>query len=92
MRRIVDWLPAVVVFCLGIAAWQWLLPDVLHVQSFLLPRFSDVMRALWDERDALRARCVDHVQGGALAASSSGAAWQSWPRSSSRAGVPSATR
>ncbi len=53
MRRIVEWLPAVVVFCLGLAAWQWLLPDLLHVQSFLLPRFSDVMRALWDERDAL---------------------------------------
>ena len=47
------WLPAVAVFALGIVAWQWVLPDLLHVENFLLPRFSDVMRALWDERDQL---------------------------------------
>lgn len=47
------WLPAIVVFALGLAAWQWLLPDVLHVESFLLPRFSDVLGALRDERSAL---------------------------------------
>jgi NitT/TauT family transport system permease protein len=47
------WLPAIVVFCLGIAAWQWLLPDVLHVQSFLLPRFSAVISTFWNERDTL---------------------------------------
>ncbi len=52
-ERIRYWLPAVLVFALGIAAWQWLLPDVLHVQSYLVPRFSDVMRALWDERAQL---------------------------------------
>ena len=47
------WLPAVVVFALGFAAWQWLLPDVLGVEEFLLPRFSDVLQALVDERDKL---------------------------------------
>ena len=47
------WLPAVVVFGLGLAAWQWLLPDVLGVEEFLLPRFSDVVQALVDERDEL---------------------------------------
>ncbi len=47
------WLPAVVVFGLGLAAWQWLLPDVLGVEEFLLPRFSDVVQALVDERDVL---------------------------------------
>lgn len=47
------WLPAVAVFALGLAAWQWLVPDLLHVQNFLLPRFSNVIRALWDERDQL---------------------------------------
>jgi len=47
------WLPAVVVFALGLAAWQWLLPDVLGVEEFLLPRFSDVLQALVDERDKL---------------------------------------
>jgi NitT/TauT family transport system permease protein len=52
-ERIRYWLPAVVVFALGIAAWQWLLPDVLHVQSYLLPRFSDVIDAVRDERHAL---------------------------------------
>lgn len=52
-ERVRYWLPAVVVLGIGIVAWQWLLPDLLHVQSFLLPRFSDVMRALWDDRDAL---------------------------------------
>jgi NitT/TauT family transport system permease protein len=48
------WLPAVVVFALGLVSWQWLLPDVLGVKSFLLPRLSDVLRAFWEERDALR--------------------------------------
>ncbi|MFN8222708.1 MAG: ABC transporter permease [Gaiellales bacterium] len=48
------WLPAVVVLALGLVSWQWLLPDVLGVKSFLLPRFSDVMRALYDDRQALQ--------------------------------------
>jgi NitT/TauT family transport system permease protein len=52
-RRARDWIPAVVVFGLGIVAWQWLFPDVLGVQRFLLPRFSDVIRTFWDERDTL---------------------------------------
>ena len=52
-ERIRYWLPAVVVFALGLAAWQWLLPDVLHVESYLVPRFSDVVAALWDERAQL---------------------------------------
>ena len=52
-ERVRYWLPAVVVFALGLVAWQWLLPDVLHVESFLLPRFSDVLGALRDERSAL---------------------------------------
>ena len=52
-RRARDWIPAVVVFGLGIVAWQWLFPDVLGVERFLLPRFSDVIRAFWDERDTL---------------------------------------
>jgi NitT/TauT family transport system permease protein len=52
-RRARDWVPAVVVFGLGIVAWQWLLPDVLGVERFLLPRFSDVINTLWDERSTL---------------------------------------
>jgi NitT/TauT family transport system permease protein len=49
-ERVRYWLPAVVVFALGIAAWQWILPDLLHVESYLLPRFSDVLAALRDQR------------------------------------------
>jgi NitT/TauT family transport system permease protein len=41
------------VFALGLAAWQWLLPDLLHVESYLLPRLSDVLEALRDQRSAL---------------------------------------
>lgn len=52
-HRVRYWLPAVVVLALGLVAWQWLLPDVLHVESFLLPRFSDVLGALRDERSGL---------------------------------------
>ena len=49
-----SWLPAVVVFGLGLLCWQWILPDVVGVKSFLLPRLSDVLSALWENRDALR--------------------------------------
>jgi len=51
--RAVAWIPAVVVFGLGILAWQWFLPDVVHVQRFLLPRFSAVMTTFWDQRHPL---------------------------------------
>ena len=53
-RSVRSWLPAAIVFATGIVSWQWLLPDVAGIESFLLPRFSDVMDALWTERDALR--------------------------------------
>ena len=52
-ERIREWVPAVVVFALGLVAWQWLLPDVLGVEDFLLPRFSDVLGALVDEHHLL---------------------------------------
>ena len=52
-RRARDWIPALVVFGLGIVAWQWLFPDALGVERFLLPRFSDVVNTLWDERSTL---------------------------------------
>ena len=51
--RLAEWAPAAVVFGLGLLAWQWLLPDVLHVQKSLLPRFSTVMSAFWEERGIL---------------------------------------
>jgi NitT/TauT family transport system permease protein len=52
-RRARDWVPAVVVFALGLVAWQWLIPDVFGVKRFLLPRFSDVMTTFWDQRREL---------------------------------------
>jgi NitT/TauT family transport system permease protein len=52
-RRARDWVPAVAVFALGIVAWQWLFPDVFHVERFLLPRFSAVMSTFWHKRSEL---------------------------------------
>lgn len=46
------WLPAIVVFAFGIAVWQWVVPG-LGVESFFLPRFSDVMSTLWDDRGTM---------------------------------------
>jgi NitT/TauT family transport system permease protein len=51
-RRIRYWLPAVVVFAIGIVAWQWVLP-ALGVERFLLPPLSDVASAFWDAHDQL---------------------------------------
>lgn len=48
------WLPALLVFTIGIVCWQWVFPDVLGVKPFLLPRLSDVLSALWENKDALR--------------------------------------
>jgi NitT/TauT family transport system permease protein len=51
-RRLRTWLPAIVVFGLGIAAWEWFLPW-LGVERSLLPPFSDVVQAFWDNRSEL---------------------------------------
>jgi NitT/TauT family transport system permease protein len=51
-RRLRTWGPALVVFGLGIAAWQWLLP-ALGVERYLLPPLSDVLEAFWDARGEL---------------------------------------
>lgn len=50
---VVEWLPAFVVFALGLVTWQWILPDVVGIERFLLPRFSAVAETFWTERDAL---------------------------------------
>ena len=52
-QRFRYWLPAFVVLALVVATWQWLLPDGLNVEAYLLPRFSDVVSALWNERAQL---------------------------------------
>ena len=51
-RRLVDWLPAVVVLVGGIAAWQAVVV-ALHVQQFLLPKPSSIATTFWDNRNEL---------------------------------------
>jgi NitT/TauT family transport system permease protein len=51
-RRLRRWVPALVVFGIGLAAWQWILPW-LGIERYLLPPLSDVLDALWTERDTL---------------------------------------
>jgi NitT/TauT family transport system permease protein len=51
-RGVTDWLPAVAVFVLGIAAWEGLVHG-LNIQDFLLPAPSAIVETLWDTRSAL---------------------------------------
>ena len=52
MKRVREWAPAVVVFLLGIAAWEGGTRG-LNVERFLLPPLSDILRTLWEEGDTL---------------------------------------
>jgi NitT/TauT family transport system permease protein len=47
-----DWLPAFVVFLLAIALWQGL-TTAFHVQTFLLPKPSDISRSFWENKSPL---------------------------------------
>lgn len=51
-QRLRKWSPAIVVFVLALATWQWLLP-FLGVERYLLPPLSDVLEAFWDARSVL---------------------------------------
>jgi NitT/TauT family transport system permease protein len=51
-RRARDWLPAVAVFLVVIALWQGL-TTAFHVQTFLLPKPSDIARSGWENRTGL---------------------------------------
>jgi NitT/TauT family transport system permease protein len=51
-QRVVDWGPPLVVFALGILAWQFLVV-AFNVQEFLLPRPTEIAQTLWDERSSL---------------------------------------
>jgi NitT/TauT family transport system permease protein len=50
--RLVDWVPAIVVFCAGIAIWQIAI-DVFDIQKFLLPKPWAIISAFWTQRSAL---------------------------------------
>jgi NitT/TauT family transport system permease protein len=51
-RSVRDWIPAVVVFVLGLAAWEFGV-KALDVENFLLPPLSDILETLWDDRSGL---------------------------------------
>ena len=48
LRRLADWAPAIVVFALGIAAWEGLTRG-LGVQEFLLPPLSSILQTLREQ-------------------------------------------
>jgi NitT/TauT family transport system permease protein len=50
-RRAGEWLPALVVFVVGIALWEWVFSPLAG--KFLLPRPSAIARSLWDHRHLL---------------------------------------
>jgi NitT/TauT family transport system permease protein len=51
-RNLWDWFPAVVVFVGGIALWEGLVRG-LDIQNFLLPAPSEILDAVWTERESL---------------------------------------
>jgi NitT/TauT family transport system permease protein len=51
-RGVRDWIPAAVVFLLGLAAWEFGV-KALDVENFLLPPLSDILETLWDDRSGL---------------------------------------
>jgi NitT/TauT family transport system permease protein len=51
-RNLWDWFPAVVVFVSGIVLWEGLVRG-LDIQDFLLPAPTEILDALWTERDTL---------------------------------------
>jgi NitT/TauT family transport system permease protein len=51
-RGLRDWIPAVVVFLLGMLIWEFGV-KALDVQNFLLPPLSDILDTLWADRSGL---------------------------------------
>ncbi|MGZ4302443.1 MAG: ABC transporter permease [Gaiellaceae bacterium] len=51
-RTALDWIPALAVFVLGIAAWQGLIA-AFHIQEFLLPKPTSIAHAFWAQKSAL---------------------------------------
>jgi NitT/TauT family transport system permease protein len=50
-RRAINWLPALLVFAVGLAAWQWLFSPLAG--KFLLPRPTAIATSFWDHRHIL---------------------------------------
>ena len=51
-RQALDWLPALVVFAAGIAAWQAIVVG-FHIQEFLLPKPTSIGHTFWAQKHAL---------------------------------------
>ena len=52
VRRLGEWLPALVVFVLVVGLWEGLV-RALHVQQFLLPKPSTIVSVCWTQRHSL---------------------------------------
>jgi NitT/TauT family transport system permease protein len=50
--KAVEWIPAIVVFCLGIVVWQ-LGIDIFNIQKFLLPKPWSIVSAFFTQRHTL---------------------------------------
>ena len=50
--KVGEWIPAIVVFCLGIVVWQ-LAIDIFNIQKFLLPKPGSIVSAFWTQRGTL---------------------------------------
>ncbi len=51
-QQALEWLPALVVFAVAVGLWQGLIA-AFHVQQFLLPKPSDIVRNCWEQRSTL---------------------------------------
>jgi len=50
--KAVEWIPAIVVFCLGVVVWQ-LAIDIFNIQKFLLPKPWSIVSAFFTQRHTL---------------------------------------
>jgi NitT/TauT family transport system permease protein len=50
--KLAEWVPAIVVFCLGIVVWQ-LAIDIFNIQKFLLPKPWSIVSAFFTQRHTL---------------------------------------
>ena len=50
--RVVDWIPAIVVFVAAIAVWHFSIV-AFHIEKFLLPKPGAIVSAFWTQRDTL---------------------------------------
>lgn len=51
-RRAGEWIPALIIFVLAIAAW-WLAITLFHIERFLLPKPGAIVSKFWNDRDVL---------------------------------------